>query len=164
MRHNIVQRFKNRKIWNLSRFMKNDFNFQRRNHFWSNSFYFRKISNQTDFFSKQHFCQQFFFFLDNSSFMRICRKRFDVRRVLRFISKNRKIRYFLYLSIESYEYCVFSFFIIFFFSWRFFQKKNRSTFLNSRIEFFYFFVYMSCIFSIRDLFVLMLLKHSSRFF
>ena len=104
------------------------------------------------------------FFLNNFSFMRIYRKRFDVKRVFRFISKNQKIRYFLYLSIKSYENRVFSFFIIFFSSLRFFQKKNRLTFLNSRIEFFYFFVCLSYIFSICDLFVFMFLKYSRCFF
>ena len=76
---------------------------------------FEKFQIRQIFFQNNIFVNNFFF-LDNSSFMRIRRKRFDVKRVFRFISKNRKIKYFLYLLTESYEYRVFSFFIIFFFS------------------------------------------------
>ena len=80
-------------------------------------FQIRQIFFETTFLSAV-------FFLNNFSFMQICRKRFDVRRIFRFISKNWKIKYFLYLLIELYEYRVFFFFVIFFFNWRFFQKKK----------------------------------------
>ena len=143
--------------------MKNDFNFQRRNYFWSNLFYFQKISNQTNFFSKQHFCQQFFF----KTIFHLCKFVVSVSTSNSCFASFRKIEksdiFYIY-QLNRMNIAFFSFFIIFFFSWRFFQKKNRSTFSNSRIEFSCFFVYMSCIFSIRDLFVFMFLKYSNRFF
>ena len=100
-------------------------------------FIFEKFQIKQTFFRNNIFVSSFFF-LNSFSFMRICRKRFDVRRVLRFISKNRKIRYFLYLLIESYEYRVFSFFIIFFSVDVFFRKKIVRHFQIHESNFFIF--------------------------
>ena len=86
-------------------------------------FIFEKFQIKQIFFWNNIFVSSFFF-LNSFLFMRIWRKRFDVKRVFRFISKNRKIRYFLYLSTELYEYRVFSFFIIFFFQLTLFSKKK----------------------------------------
>ena len=100
-------------------------------------FIFEKFQIKQIFFWNNIFVSSFFF-LNSFLFMRIWRKRFDVKRVFRFISKNRKIRYFLYLSTELYEYRVFSFFIIFFSVDAFFRKKIVRYFQIHKSNFFIF--------------------------